>query len=71
MHLHMEKHACVNSDVYLPFLVLVLCGQMSQGVVSSAILLSAEVGVAPCLLQPADLADECLLVRNLRGSYLY
>lgn len=45
-----------------------LCGLISQSLISPAILLSAEVGVAPCLLQPARLRFQVAVYTRKVGS---
>lgn len=66
----METHACVHESIFALAYFRHVWADL-WGVVPSDILLSAEVGVAPRLLQPADLADEFLHLLNLQGGYLY
>lgn len=75
MHLWKHMLVCIKMQICRS-LFWTRVGRSSEVLFLLALLLSAEVGVAPRLLQPADFADEYfffpfLLVLNLRGSYLY
>lgn len=75
--MHLGKHMLVRIKMQICCsLFWTRVGRSSEVLFLLALLLSAEVGVAPRLLQPADFADDFfffpfLLVLNLRGSYLY
>lgn len=75
MHLWKHMLACIKMQICCS-LFWTRVGGSWEVLFPVALLLSAEVGVAPRLLQPADFADDFFFFffysfRILRGSYLY